>query len=198
MLGASKYKIVFSGPCSVLRQTRRYGVNFARFLPALLACSGWRMTAYLKAPWGQPVKLRLSDQDGLTSHLPPPDEFDSSLEENFAGRFGESRDGWRLIREGEILHEHQTAFVPDFVFRHEDGTEVLFEIVGFWTPEYLDHRRKTLARFRQHRIMIAVPETSLREGATPSENVILYKTTLKITSVLETLERIRAQRTTQA
>ena len=29
-----------------------------------------------------------------------------------------------LIREGEILHDHQKTFVPDFTFRHEDGTQV--------------------------------------------------------------------------
>ena len=32
-LGPSRYRIVFSGPASVLHRTRRYGVNFARFLP---------------------------------------------------------------------------------------------------------------------------------------------------------------------
>jgi predicted nuclease of restriction endonuclease-like RecB superfamily len=37
-LGPSRYRIAFSGPASILRETRSYGVNFARFLPALLAC----------------------------------------------------------------------------------------------------------------------------------------------------------------
>ena len=54
-----------------------------------------------------------------------------------ADKFGPTRDGWQLIREGEILHEGQKTFVPDFTFRHEDGTQVFLEIVGFWTPEYL-------------------------------------------------------------
>ncbi len=44
------------------------------------------------------------------------------------------------------MAEGQTAFVPDFVFRHEGGREVLFEIVGFWTPRYLERKRETLAR----------------------------------------------------
>jgi predicted nuclease of restriction endonuclease-like RecB superfamily len=49
-LSPSRYRITFSGPVSILRQTRRYGVNFAKFLPALLACTGWQMTALLKTP----------------------------------------------------------------------------------------------------------------------------------------------------
>jgi len=189
--GRSQYRITFTGPASVLRQTRRYGVNFARFLPALLACRGWTMTASVKTPWNQPAKLILSDKDGFRSHLPSPDEFDSTLEETFARKFGSKRDGWQLIREGEILHVGQRTFVPDFAFRHEDHTEVLMEIVGFWTPEYLAHRRETLRQFRRHRILIAVPEKSLRPGAKIGANVLVYKTALKLTPLMEALERIR-------
>ena len=191
--GPSKYHITFSGPASVLHETRRYGVNFARFLPALLACKGWKMTASVKTPWNGPAKLVISDEDGFTSHLPSPDEFDSTLEESFAKKFGSERNGWQLIREGQILHDHQKTFVPDFTFRHEDGTEVLLEIVGFWTPEYLAHRRETVQKFRHHRILIAVPEKSLREGASIGENVLVYKTALKLTPLMEVLERIRSE-----
>jgi len=191
--GSSKYRITFSGPASVLHETRRYGVNFARFLPALLACKGWEMTALVKTPWNRPAKLVISDKDGFSSHLPSPEEFDSTLEESFAKKFGSERNGWQLIREGQILHDHQKTFVPDFTFRHEDGTEVLLEIVGFWTPEYLAHRRETLQQFRRHRIIIAVPEKSLREGANIGENVLVYKTALKLTPLMEILERIRTE-----
>ena len=188
----SAYCIELSGPVSVLRETRRYGVNFARFLPALLACKGWRMTAVLRTPWNTTTVLTVCDKDGYTSHLPPPEEFDSGLEEAFAEKFGEARDGWRLIREGDILHEHQTTFVPDFTFRHEDGTVVFLEIVGFWTPEYLARRREILSRFRRHRILMAVPQRSLREGAVAGENVVIFKTGLTIKSVLAALEAMRA------
>jgi uncharacterized protein len=174
------YCITFSGPASVLRETRRYGVNFARFLPALLACKGWELTALLQTPWKTTARLTISDADRFTSHLPPPEDFDSSLEESFATKFGPVRDGWRLIREGNILHEHQATFIPDFTFRHEDGTEVYLEIVGFWTPEYLAQKRETLRRFRDHRILLAVPQSSLREGAAIGDNVLVYKTALKL------------------
>jgi len=190
----SEYVIELSGPASVLRETRRYGVNFARFLPALLACKGWKMTATLQTPWKTRAVLALSDKDRYTSTLPPPEEFDSTVEEGFARKFGETRDGWHLARESEVLAEGQTVFVPDFVFRHEDGTTAFFEIVGFWTPEYLAKKRETLRRFRGHQILLAVPERSLREGAGPGENVIVYKTAIKIEPVLEALDALRARR----
>jgi len=190
-LGPSRYRITFSGPASILRETRSYGVNFARFLPALLACKGWRMSASIQTPWKTKARLELSDRSGFKSHLPPAEEFDSTVEEAFAAKFGPERDGWQLIREGAVLHQGQSAFVPDFVFRHEDGTQVLMEIVGFWTPEYLASKRQTLRQFRQHHILIALPERSLREDAAVGENVILYKTALKLQPVLDTLEKCR-------
>jgi len=192
--GPSEYVIEFSGPASVLRETRRYGVNFARFLPALLACKGWKMTATLQTPWKTRAVLALSERDRYTSALPPPDEFDSTVEEGFAAKFGPERQRWQLERESEVLAEGQTVFVPDFVFRHEDGTTVFFEIVGFWTPEYLAKKRETLRRFRGHDILLAVPERSLREGAEAGENVIVYKTAIKIEPVLAALGAVRARR----
>jgi len=189
----STYRITFTGPASVLRETRRYGVNFARFLPALLACKGWSMDAVVRTPWKATAKLAISETDHFHSHLPPPEEFDSSLEQSLAAKFGSTRDGWQLVREGDILYEHQKTFVPDFTFRHEDGTEVFLEIVGFWTPEYLAVKRETLRQFRRHRILLAVPEGSLREGASITDRVLVYKTTLKLPPLLAALEAARTR-----
>jgi predicted nuclease of restriction endonuclease-like RecB superfamily len=193
-IGHSGYEIVFSGPASVLRNTRLYGVNLAKFLPALLACRGWKMTAVLQTPWNSHARLELSEKDGFTSYLPSPEEFDSNLEESLATKFGPVLDGWQLIREGEILHDRQKTFVPDFTFRHEDGTQVHLEIIGFWTPEYLAHKRGIVRQFGHYKILIAVPEKSLREGATIGENVLVYKTTIKLKPLMEALERIRAKK----
>jgi hypothetical protein len=151
------------------------------------------METELSTPRGWKARLALSEKDGLRSHLPPPDAFDSTVEERFATKFGAEREGWKLDREGEVVCEEQTAFVPDFVFRHADGTEALFEIVGFWTPEYLAHKRETYRRFRSRRILMAVPAASLREGAAIPEDVLVYKNSLKIEPVMEALERLRVQ-----
>jgi predicted nuclease of restriction endonuclease-like RecB superfamily len=191
--GPTTYYIRLTGPASVLKGTRRYGVSMARFLPSLLACKGWSLEASLQAPWGQPVKLLLSQRDGLKSHLEEPAPFDSLLEEKFADRFGTERQGWRLVREGSVIHQDQHVFVPDFTFQHDDGTEVLFEIVGFWTPEYFEHKRTTLRRFRRHRILVAVPERSLHDNAAVPEGYLVYKTAIKPKAVLEALEQVRGE-----
>lgn len=188
--GPGCYRMRFDGPASVLRRTRRYGAAMARFLPALVACRGWRVRAVVRTRRrGYSVRLDLSPDDGLNSHLPPPEDFDSTVEENFAAKWGvERRDGWLLDREGEILHSRQKVFLPDFVFRHEDGRAVLMEIVGFWTPEYLEAKLQTLRTFREHRILLAVAERLGEAAADLPGETITYKTVLRVDKVLGRLD----------
>jgi predicted nuclease of restriction endonuclease-like RecB superfamily len=73
---------------------------------------------------------------------------------------------------------------------------VLLEIVGFRTPEYLEHKRRTLQQFRRHNILIAVPERSIRDGARIGEGTFVYKTAIKIAPLIKALERIRTENAT--
>ena len=136
-----RYRLIFDGPNSILRRTHAYGVDFAKFLAALVQARDWEMTAeiVLRRGWG-PLTFRLSSSDGLSSRVPPPRLFDSRLEELFARKFGAVRDRWHLRREALVLEVGEELLVPDFLFAHEDGTEVALEIVGYWTPEYLQQK----------------------------------------------------------
>jgi predicted nuclease of restriction endonuclease-like RecB superfamily len=186
--GDGAYCFRFDGPASALRQTRRYGVAMARFLPSLLACRGWRMHAALHTRRGWNLSLDLSSEDGLRGRLPAPGEFDSRVEESFHQRWGdEPREGWTLIREGEVLHRDQKVFVPDFVLRHADGRQALLEIVGYWTPEYLKAKIETLRAFHEQRILLAVGPALAGSLTAPADLVVHYKTRLKIDDVLARL-----------
>lgn len=189
-VGDGHYQIRFDGPASVMRQTRRYGVNMARFVPALIACRNWRLHARIRGGRrGWTLRLDLSSEDGLQSHLPSPDEFDSQVEEAFATKWGEGpRDGWTLVREGEILHHGQKTFVPDFVFQHEDGGAVLMEIVGFWTPEYLQAKFQTLRTFQDHEILLAVAKSAGEQLPDLPADTITYKTAVLIKDVMQRLK----------
>lgn len=192
--GDEGYVIRFDGPASLLRKTHRYGAAMARFLPALIACRGWRMHALVRRR-GWVNRLELSPADGLTSHLPAPDEFDSSIEQAFAEKWGDGpREGWTLLREGEILHREQRVFVPDFVLCNGDGRRVLLEIVGFWTPEYLDAKLKTLRHFRDEKIVVALAahrrhEPYAADFTAAGAGVIRFKSSLSVKAVLEFLAR---------
>jgi uncharacterized protein len=190
-VGEQEYRLRLDGPASVLRQTRRYGVHLARFVPALIACRDWRLHAKLhtrRSGWD--LALALSAQDGLHSHLPALDEFDSHVEKDFFAKWGpEPRDGWSLSREGAILSRGQKTFVPDFVFRHRDGQTVLMEIIGFWTPEYLQAKFQTLQCFQDQAILLAVAESTGQQLPDLPPDTISYKTVLLLKNVLDRLQR---------
>lgn len=160
------YRFELDGPASTLRQTWRYGIRFAKILPILLACRGWRLSADVLGPGpngrrDRPYRLQLSPRDGLHSPHPRPDDFDSELErEIFAAWNRDSPSGWSLSRESELLHLGQTVLTPDFVLRRVDrpGDPIHVELIGFWTPEYLAEKALRLEQFRDHHwILIAPP-----------------------------------------
>jgi len=190
----SVYRIRLTGPVFVLKQTRRYGVNFAQFLPALLACRDWQMQAKLHFGKFRSF-LRISSESGLRSFYKPEKEFDSALEEKFARKFGTERDGWKLERETEALVKGQKVFLPDFVFRHQDGAVVYFEIVGYWTPEYLAAKWKTLAMFADRLILVSVskPLALSQENFMPP-GTLTHGRTLQLAQVLERLKQVRERK----
>jgi predicted nuclease of restriction endonuclease-like RecB superfamily len=186
---------VLDGPNSVLRRTRAYGVDFARFLAALVRLGDWRLQAEigLRRGW-RPFTFALSSADGLGVGATAPAEFDSSLEEALARKFGRERDGWRLLREGAVLDLGDSVLVPDFVLRHQDGTEVVLEIVGYWTPEYLADKLGKLSAVRGVNLVVAVPRRlAVRAGTLPA-TVLPFNRRLLLRDLLPRLEAFRRPR----
>jgi predicted nuclease of restriction endonuclease-like RecB superfamily len=188
------YRFRFDGPNSVLRLTRAYGTDFATFLAALVQARDWKLEARILLRKGRsPLAFRLSAADGLRSRRKAPTLFDSSLEESIARKFGAERDGWRMKREAAVLEAGERLLVPDFVFTHEDGTEVALEIVGYWTPEYLAEKFPKLGAVRGVNLLVAVPRRlALRKGTLPDE-ALSFKRRLLLRDLMPRLEAFRAR-----
>jgi uncharacterized protein len=191
-----RYRLRFDGPNSILRQTHAYGVDFAKFLAALVQARDWRLRAsvVLRKGW-RPATFTLAPADGLRSRVPAPRLFDSGLEERFARKFGEARDGWSLRREALLLEAGERLVVPDFVFSHDDGTVVALEIVGYWTPEYLAGKLEKLARVTSPvPVIVAVRRAwALRAARLPAE-VLPFGTAILLKDLMARLEAYRPMR----
>lgn len=186
------YRFVFDGPNSVLRHTHAYGVDFARFLAALVQARDWRFSAEiaLRKGW-RPLLYTLTPADGLRSRVPAPALFDSTLESSLAEKFGPEREGWQLRREAAVLEAGGALLIPDFVFTHADGTEVLFEIVGYWTPEYLAQKFGKLGRVRAPNLLVAVRQARALEPGRLPHAVLPFKTRILLRDLLPRLEAFR-------
>lgn len=160
---ASRYRVHLTGPAvAYVTRPERYGTRFARVVPALVLCPGWRLEAELLRD-DRRLAYRMSPD---TTPLPDPSreaarqpDFDSSFERSLAREFrekiGAEREGWTLRREATPVPLGEDLFLPDFTVRHEDGREALVEIVGFWTPEYLEEKlRKVRAAARRDLVLV--------------------------------------------
>jgi predicted nuclease of restriction endonuclease-like RecB superfamily len=66
--------------------------------------------------------------------------FDSKIESKFQEQFELFQTGWKIEREPEpIITKQKTAFIPDFVLS-KFNYQIIVEIIGFWTKEYLERK----------------------------------------------------------
>lgn len=196
------YCFRFNGPASIVRETRRYGVAMAKFLPVLIACHSWKLLASIQPKQSRhSLHLALDCTDGLRSHLQADDLFDSEIERKLAEKWGPlPRTGWRLSRDERILHEGQTVYTPDFLLQHVEDSrlEIFVEILGFWTTEYLREKLKRLSQFNSHLQVLLLPESRKEDLPSaelhPNMRLLTYKTAIRVDSLIRVADELRNYR----
>ena len=158
-------KCVLEGPLSLFKMTDRYGTSMAKLLPSIVGTPTWKVHGSIvkKTDSGQKIysfELSSDNTQGflrsrIDSEYQNDDNFenndyvyDSSVEAAFAKKFYQHFDpndkfGWMLSREPDPLIADGKAMIPDFLFERF-GRKVYFEIVGFWTKEYLERKSAKL------------------------------------------------------
>jgi hypothetical protein len=183
------YRIELDGPLSLLRGTMRYGLKMAVFLPALALCRTWRMEAVIVKN-GERLIFSLDDQSNLVSHFRRFPLYDSQLERGFADDFQKAFEqrghGWELSRADAVIPlERNEVMIPDFTLRNQNGHEVYLEIVGFWTPEYLNRKIEKVKSARLDNLILAVSkQLALNEAAAEELNVLWFAKKLTAAAVI--------------
>ena len=158
-------KCVLEGPISLFKMTDRYGTSMAKLLPSIVGTPTWKINGSIvkRTDDGQKIySFELSNENTkeflrstIDSTYQKNDNveyneyvYDSSTEAIFAKRFYQHFDqndkfGWKISREPDPLIADGKAMIPDFLFERF-GRKVYFEIVGFWTKEYLERKAAKL------------------------------------------------------
>ncbi|OYT25678.1 MAG: hypothetical protein B6U95_08730, partial [Thermofilum sp. ex4484_82] len=133
-------KLYIDGPASILKQSERYGTRLAKLIPYIICAEKWKISARILRN-NRLYRFVLSDKFSriLPRYKLELVDYDSELEKIFYRRFTTLGSGWKLYREPEPLIAGRSVFIPDFVFE-KDNVRVYFEIVGFWTHEYLKRK----------------------------------------------------------
>lgn len=137
-------RVEVDGPASLFKLSRKYGLQMAVFLPALLLLDDWEFEAQLD--WkGKDRVFRVSSEDDLHSHYRARGQWQTDEEKWFEQRFADADTGWELKRRGTIVELRDgEVIVADYVLRSPDGEEVVAEIVTFWRSAYLRRRIEML------------------------------------------------------
>ena len=186
-------EVVVTGPDALFRATRRYGTRFARLLRTVAQADEWALTATVDDR-GTEREMTLTDADVSVPGVEPVTDvsYDSGVEADFATRFGSLGLDWDLVREPEPLEAGDSVAIPDFAFdyRHADF-RVFFEIMGFWTPEYVKKKLSQLAAIDDVELLVAVDESlgAGEEIEARDHRAIPYSGSVRLKDVRDALRR---------
>ena len=196
---AEGYEAILDGPASLFRQSRKYGIRMANFLPALPHCDRWELGAEILADettTEETRRLTLDDTTGLKTYYSGGNRFDSDVERTLATKWERSTTEWELIREDDVLDLGAEVMIPDFAVEHPDGRRAIFEIVGFWTPEYLTEKLEKIRNANVENLVIAVSEhldCASEDFGADAERVLWFKTGIHVYDVVDLVEEYAIQ-----
>ncbi len=195
-----KTVIDISGPYSLFRRTLVYGRRLGDIVPLLAWCDRFWLDADCavgrgQSPIGSAGSLRLRTGAPIMPSSQPK-HFDSLLEERFAKDFCRATRDWSLVREPEPLPLGNALLFPDFVARdrHSD-LECFIEIVGFWTPDYIERKLRQYRQVKVQNLILCVEELSNCSDVAmpPGVAVIPFRRRIKVAAVLTKLGELRGQ-----
>jgi len=189
--GPDERMVVVTGPDRLFRRTRRYGTAFAHLLRSVATSGEWELRATVDDR-GTERELLLTETDVTVPGVDPVAEpsYDSGVERDFAARFSSLDLDWALRREPDLLETGTSVMIPDFAFdyRYADF-RVYFEVMGFWTPEYVDKKLGQLEAVEDVDLVVAVDD-SLGVGEeieATDHRAIPYSGSVRVKDVVDVL-----------
>jgi predicted nuclease of restriction endonuclease-like RecB superfamily len=201
------FRLVLAGPEAVAAQPGAAGPRLAltalRLLPHLGPAD--RLEAYLLLrgrPHRLPLDRALVRVPGLAPEAAAVEEraedeenarFDSAVEATLARRFAAlvrqgRAAGWRLVREPAPLMAGSRVLIPDFALERGER-RVFVEVVGFWTPAYLERKRRALEHLPPDTpLLLAVAETAMPALAGLPFPLLPYRDAVPLQQLLDAAE----------
>ncbi|HSK73402.1 MAG TPA: DUF790 family protein [Pyrinomonadaceae bacterium] len=191
---ANGYEIRLTGAASLFHRSQKYGIQMAVFLPALLLCKDWKISAEIsQKEKGNAFYELSSEQTELTSCYLDEPEYENpdiqKLLKNWEKRAGD----WSLRENRKVIDLGKTAFVPDLVLVSPEGAEIYLDVLGFWTPKSLQKRLEEFRAAGFTKFILAASQElrgSRDEPLWTSDNVIFYKTKIEPLLLIETAENL--------
>ncbi|CAM2007166.1 DUF790 family protein [Acanthopleuribacter pedis] len=139
---AEGYQLTLDGPLSLFQQTKRYGMNLARFFPALLHQKKWSLAAEIRIRGKKPGVLLVDQSHKLQPYTQATGAYVPESFELLIQSVQEKVPGWQAEAGTKSLQLPNGDFVfPDFVLTHGD-MRVYLELFHRWHRGALRNRLK--------------------------------------------------------
>ena len=179
------------GPLSIFKLSTKYGTMMSKLLPYIVISPKWLIHGWIirNTSNGQKLyELNLSSNDlfftkntfsksifnniyDFIDHSYNNKNYnlyDSKTEKKFSDKFSQAKTKWNLIREPDpLILTNGHVLISDFLFTRSNK-KVYFEIVGFWTVDYLKRKFdkiKVILESNKEHFLIAVDRKSLVSNA---------------------------------
>jgi predicted nuclease of restriction endonuclease-like RecB superfamily len=190
------FYVKIDGPSSLFKLTKRYGINIAKLLPAIITNQEWTINAKILWKYTNEIcNFKIENTKHKTLLQTPNFQtitYDSAAEENFANQFKAIDAGWLLKREPEPVRAGNQVIIPDFSLE-KAGLKIYLEIVGFWTEDYLQRKAKKLAQVNTKMIIIVHETLACEKLASlekrPQLHFIYYKDKIPLAPILQYLKK---------
>ncbi len=181
-------RIVVSGPLALFGPTTKYGHALASFFPHVVSTNGWSLDAKCLIA-GRAGRLRASSHDPLFRAHALPREVDSDLERQLTRDLLRSNSPWTVAREAAPLRSLTGLVFPDFTLSNGHA-RVHVEVVGFWTPEYLERKQRELRAVREPIVVCIEAAHQLPADAFGEHEVVSFHRKVDASAVLAAVERV--------
>ena len=179
-----------SGPLSLFHRTLIYGRALSALVPILPWCPRFTLQARCVLK-GETRSFSLRPTDPVFPSAEPR-RYDSRLEERFARDFARLAKDWNLLREPQAVDAGDALIFPDFAVEHatQPGRRWLLEIVGFWTPDYLEKKLTRLRAAGLDRLILCVDQDrACAEGELPAgARLVRFRRRIDATAILQIIE----------
>ncbi len=159
--GPECYRLRLDGPLSLFSATQKYGLQLALFLPAVLLCRDFELSAELAwGPQRRPKTFTLTSSDGLVSHFADGGMYVPPELSMFVELFRKRVETWEIAEEGDVRPLGDGFWVPDFRLTHKaTGRAVYLEVLGFWRKASAEAHLRRLRDHAPEPFLLAVSDS---------------------------------------
>ncbi len=188
-----------TGPSSLFRKTKKYGTSLAKLIPKIMKASSWKIKAQVETQVAGEPRIYIFELSNTKRELFPEiietdQKFDSLVEENFLRRFSSLRKDWTIKREPTILEAGPSVMIPDFSVERR-GKKLYIEVVGFWTPEYLEKKIEKIKAIKEEILLLVSKELqcTTKDFRKKNVDIIFYDKDIPMKPVLERIRKIERE-----